>query len=301
VSEFKNNTGIDITKSDTINEENDKNKKIKDGKIIIEDAMKLTNYKSKLDLFTTLAQELLHKIQNRKLDEFFAIEEGLIENLKIDQKVLSSLLDEKGNFFDKIRLFLILNLTNNNGYLSNEDYNKFLKSFNNENKNNENEKSENNLISDKNEININNFLNLIKKFKNKNNTENKNVYKYITNSITNNLKFFGETISFGIQNYNKKFENKITKIVSSLMLQSFDKDSSEMKNYIYIDPKYSNKKLNDNNFDNFENSIVFIIGSTNFDEYQNLKNFNKNIILGSTEILNTEQFLSQLNISNFEF
>jgi hypothetical protein len=65
--------------------------------------MKLTNNKNKLDSLTTMTQELLHKIKLRKLDEFFAIEDGIIESQKIDKKILSSLILEKGffNFFKK--------------------------------------------------------------------------------------------------------------------------------------------------------------------------------------------------------
>jgi hypothetical protein len=79
--------------------------------------------------------------------------------------------------------------------------------------------------------------------------------------------------------------------VNSLMSQ--DKNDEDVKDYIYLDPKNTSKKMM-NNFDYFESSIVFMLGSSNYDEYQNLKNFNKNIIFGSTEIIRSDDFLFQI-------
>ncbi|OLY80127.1 Protein sly1 [Smittium mucronatum] len=77
---------------------------------------------------------------------------------------------------------------------------------------------------------------------------------------------------------------------------------------IFLDPLQSKqnnlnapgRSPNSNNSNRFQNSIVFIVGGANYLEYQNLLNYaNKstnprNIIYGSTDIVNPESFLWQL-------
>jgi len=77
-----------------------------------------------------------------------------------------------------------------------------------------------------------------------------------------------------------------------------------IQNYLYFDPKFP-RGTAPKKSTQFKEAIVFIVGGSNYVEYQNLKEYceksfengplqEKKIIYGSTELLNGEDFLKQL-------
>jgi len=60
-------------------------------------------------MHVNISYSVLHEIKTRKLDEFVAIEESLIENRQLDKNLLLTLVrdDKKGTIEDKLRLLLI--------------------------------------------------------------------------------------------------------------------------------------------------------------------------------------------------
>lgn len=94
----------------------------------------------------------------------------------------------------------------------------------------------------------------------------------------------------------------ITKIVDTIMEMKTDYG---VDGYLYFDPKVQKKPGRPASIPRkttpFKEAIVFTIGGGNYVEYQNLqdytkKNQTKKIIYGSTEIVNAEDFLTQLKI-----
>ncbi|KAJ8971431.1 hypothetical protein NQ314_000687 [Rhamnusium bicolor] len=107
----------------------------------------------------------------------------------------------------------------------------------------------------------------------------------------------------GVKNLVIKRHNlPVTKIVDNLM--DF-KNSQEMEEYLYLDPKQL--KLTDipRNRSPFQDAFVFVVGGGNYIEYQNLVDYAKakttagsakRIAYGSTTLNNAKQFLKQLSL-----
>jgi len=96
-------------------------------------------------------------------------------------------------------------------------------------------------------------------------------------------------------------EYYVTRIVDSIM--NLKESNLGIQNYLYFDPKFpmgsAPRKTTP-----FKEAIVFIVGGSNYVEYQNLKEYSlksdkgqlieKKVIYGSTEIVTGESFLKQL-------
>ncbi|KAI4463368.1 vesicle protein sorting-associated [Holotrichia oblita] len=107
----------------------------------------------------------------------------------------------------------------------------------------------------------------------------------------------------GVKNLVVKRHNlPVTKIVDHLM--EF-KNSHEMEEYHYLDPKQL--KLTDipRNRSPFQDAIIFIVGGGNYIEYQNLVDYakqktstgnTKRIVYGCSTLNNAKQFLKQLSM-----
>jgi hypothetical protein len=91
----------------------------------------------------------------------------------------------------------------------------------------------------------------------------------------------------------------VTKIMDSLMES---KSHSDTDDFLYFDPK--NPKKSDGlhipkSRLTFQHAVVFMLGGGNYSEYLNLKQYaqrtQKSIIYGTTELVNSHQFLTQLS------
>lgn len=81
------------------------------------------------------------------------------------------------------------------------------------------------------------------------------------------------------------------------------KNSQEMEEYDYLDPKQLRQMEIPRNRSPFQDAIVFIVGGGNYIEYQNLVDYakqktasgnTKKITYGSSTLMNAKQFLKQL-------
>src|SRR5690606_20039538 len=76
-NDFNTRTGLDIKEGEAIDD------KSKLSKSDLDEAMKLGDRKKKLDMHTNISYAIWHEVKSRKLDEFVAIEEQLIENRQV--------------------------------------------------------------------------------------------------------------------------------------------------------------------------------------------------------------------------
>jgi hypothetical protein len=83
------------------------------------------------------------------------------------------------------------------------------------------------------------------------------------------------------------------------------KNSPEMDDYHYLDPKQLRVTEIPRNRSPFQDAIVFIVGGGNYIEYQNLVDYakqktsagnTKRITYGSSTLANAKQFLKQLSL-----
>jgi sec1 family domain-containing protein 1 len=76
---------------------------------MVDDVMELIEGKKRINMHVNISYAVLHEIKTRKLDEYVAIEECLIENRQLDKDLLLTLVreDKKGTTEDKLRLLLI--------------------------------------------------------------------------------------------------------------------------------------------------------------------------------------------------
>ncbi|XP_076819899.1 sec1 family domain-containing protein 1-like [Clavelina lepadiformis] len=247
----------------------------------------LLEKKRLIDMHTTIATSVLSSIKERKLDEYFEMEEKLMSKTTTDKSVLDFINDpEGGEAEDKMRLFIIYYISQP----SNSD------------------------------INIDQFeqaleaagcdmapLKYIKRWR-QYVMPSTNTQQQLRGGGTKTIGMFSHLMSTGSQFVMegvknlvvKKHNLPITKILDSLMEL---KSSSDVENYRYFDPKLTRavdpgvgrSKMP------YNDAIVFVVGGGNYIEYHNLMDYVKNkpgkrVSYGCCELLNATEFLQELSL-----
>ena len=247
----------------------------------------LLEKKRLIDMHTTIATSLLSGIKERKLDEYFEMEEKLMSKTTSEKSVMDFINDpEGGTPEDKMRLFLIYYISQS----SNSEMN--LEQF---------EEALCNAGCDMTAIAY------IKRWK-KYTMPSTNIQQQLRGGGTKTIGMFSHLMSTGSQFVMegvknlvvKKHNLPITKILDSLMEL---KSSPEIESYRYFDPKLTRAvdpgagrtKMP------YNDAIVFVVGGGNYIEYHNLMDYvkskpNKRVSYGCSELLNASQFLTQLSL-----
>ncbi|KAJ5078191.1 sec1 family domain-containing protein [Anaeramoeba ignava] len=238
----------------------------------------LQKRKKEIDKHTSIATGILEQIQQRDLGTFFDVEQAVMGSSSTSsnefQDVLKLLRNPKGSSFDKLRLFLIYFISKQT--IKEDDLNVLLKTLEEQN------------IEYQSYYNHFNELKMLQK---------KQMQMNANSRSKNNNIFRDIAQKFGLHEMlPKRYELPITRVVSSIMNVKQDTKSA---NYFfdYLDPKKMPKYQTP-----FKSAIVFVVGGGNPSEFINLKQFSdsqqmkRNIIYGSTEIINAQEFLNQLSL-----
>uniref|UniRef100_A0A6G1SPT0 Sec1 family domain-containing protein 1 n=1 Tax=Aceria tosichella TaxID=561515 RepID=A0A6G1SPT0_9ACAR len=273
--------------------------------ILAESTAKLTNTMSSLQELlenkrvignhTTIAHAVLDEIKKRKLDNFFEIEEKIMNRNLIDRVTLDDMIanPDYGHPSDKYRLFLISYICDNPN-LTEEEAEKYVSVLEG--------------LGCKRSA-----FDYIKRWKtfSKINVASLQSSLQSSGGVLKTAGMFTKLMSQGSQFVMEGVKNlvlkehylPITKIVDGLM-DSASKVSQESLEYTYFDPKVQ-KDSEAKRKRTFQNAIVFIVGGGNYIEYQNLVDYcntksrsvsgTRHIIYGSTDLMNANQFLQQLS------
>jgi len=294
---------IDID-SDDLNKINE-NKSIGLGDLVTSTKEK----KRLMDLHTNLATDLMKNIRDRQIDCFFTMEEAIITRTMFDKKELTSLITSpvvgetggKGTLEDKLRLLLIYYLSTKN-IPSNEmdtyedaltkmgldltclQYFKKTKAFNesllaivnNQPSSGGANKGSGGTSTTSTGSTAGGFMSMITGYQ-------------------PNIENFASFFSQGVRSLLPKSKDLfVTRVVESIM----DLKNTLDQDYLYMDPKIQNKSNVPRRTTPFKEAIVFTVGGGNYVEYQNLQDYskksNKKIIYGTTELLTSKEFLSQV-------
>jgi len=263
---------------------------VNSGKAVIADFKYLTERKRTIDMHMYIATGLLNAIKERKIDEYFSMEETIVKLNK--QQLLEVINDpEKGKPEDKLRLFIMYMLSVEN--ITQEDFVEY----------------KNALIDAGCTVECLDYLRKIHAFtkmSNMTNTQNSGDLLGKFSSFGSKLKEGRiENLISGVKNiFPASKDLPITKIVDSLLDTGGFSSSSEHEEYLYFDPKSvkgSDPTKVPNNRMQFQDAIVFVVGGGNYNEYQNLleyanrQNPPKTITYGTTELLTAQEFIDQLN------
>lgn len=257
----------------------------------------LLENKRVIEMHTTIATSVLDEIKSRKLDNFFETEEKIMNRSLIDKASLNEMIADPsyGKPEDKYRLFLISYICDNPS-MSDDD-------------------------AEKNISILENFgckrsaYDYIQKWKtfSKINVATLQSSLQSSGGVPRTTSMFSKLMSQGSQFVMEGVKNLVlkehflplTKIVDGLM-DSNSKVSSESIEYLYFDPK-ALKENETPRKKNFQDAIVFVVGGGSYVEYQNLVDYTKSkskslsgahsskqIVYGSTDLMNASQFLAQL-------
>jgi hypothetical protein len=244
---------------------------------------------------TTIAHAVLDEIKKRKLDNFFEIEEKIMNRNLIDRVTLDDMIanPDYGHPNDKYRLFLISYICDNPN-LTDEEAEKY--------------------------VNVLESLgckrsafDYIKRWKTFSRINVASLQSSLQSSggVLKTAGMFSKLMSQGSQFVMEGVKNlvlkehylPITKIIDGLM-DSTSKVSQESLEYTYFDPK-AQRDSDVKRKKTFHSAIVFIVGGGNYIEYQNLVDYcnaksrsapgARHIIYGSTDLMNANQFLQQLS------
>ncbi|KRT80283.1 hypothetical protein AMK59_7355, partial [Oryctes borbonicus] len=285
VKKLKSSMGIDNESDMAISMVTDNTAKITSA---VNSLPQLIEKKRLIDMHTTVATEILNYIKSRKLDTFFEFEEKIMSRLTTDKNLLDIISDpEIGTPEDKMRLFIIYFICT--PHLSEAELKRFENALN--------------------EVGCDlSAMAYIKRWRSftKMSTAPSQYEGGGTKTVNMFSKLVSQGSSFvmeGVKNLVVKRHNlPVTRIVDHLM--DF-KNSQEMEEYHYLDPKQL--KLTDipRNRSPFQDAIVFIVGGGNYIEYQNLSDYAKQktstgnakrIVYGCSTLNNARQFLKQLSM-----
>lgn len=276
--------------------------------MLAESTAKLTNTMSSLQGLlenkrvignhTTIAHAVLDEIKQRKLDNFFEIEEKIMNRNLIDRMTLDDMLTnpDYGHPSDKYRLFLIAYICDNPN-LSDEEAEKYVNTLEG--------------LGCKRSA-----FDYVKRWKtfSKINVASLQSSLQSSGGVLKTANMFSKLMSQGSQFVMEGVKNlvlkehylPITKIVDGLMDVS-SKTSQESIDYAYFDPK-AQRDSEAPRKKTFQDAIVFVVGGGNYIEYQNLVDYcksksrsassqsgSRHVIYGSTDLMNATQFLQQLD------
>ncbi|KAG5882114.1 hypothetical protein JTB14_016877 [Gonioctena quinquepunctata] len=251
----------------------------------------LLEKKRLIDMHTSVATSILNCIKSRKLDTFFELEEKIMSKAQALEKPLMDILTDPGAGTpdDKLRLFIIFYICL--PHLSESDLQKY----------------ENALAEAGCDLSPLSYIKRWKSYTKMATGVNVNQYEGAgTKTVSMFSKLVSQGSSFvmeGVKNLVIKRHNlPVTKIVDNLM--DF-KNSPEMEDYHYLDPKQLKLTEIPRNRSPFQEAIVFVVGGGNYIEYQNLVDYakakttagsTKRISYGSTTLNNAKQFLKQFSL-----
>jgi hypothetical protein len=260
----------------------------------------LLEKKRLIDMHTNIATAVLENIKNRKLDEYFELEEKLMGRQSATAGSLTEALRnvEFGSADDRTRLGIINYIC---GDLSEADFNQCCEAL-----------QESGCDTSP--------LSYIKRWK---------MFATISRDAfagggTKTVSMFGKLLNQssqlvmeGVKNLVVKKHNlPVTRIVDAIMEM---KSLQEIEDYRYFDPKLlrvTDSSSIPRNRSPFQEAIVFLVGGGNYIEYQNLVDYRKSksssggaggsnssgfasgsrrITYGCTEMMNASQFLEQLS------
>ncbi|KAF2894636.1 hypothetical protein ILUMI_11534 [Ignelater luminosus] len=248
----------------------------------------LLEKKRLIDMHTTIATAILNYIKSRKFDTFFEFEEKIMSKANVEKGLVDILSDpDTGTPEDKMRLFIIYYICT--PYISDADYSKYETTL---------QEAGCDLLP----------LVYIKRWKSYTKmASGTNQYEGAgTKTVNMFSKLVSQGSSFvmeGVKNLVVKRHNlPVTRIVDHLM--DF-KNSAEMEDYHYLDPKQLKAADIPRNRSPFQDAFVFVVGGGNYVEYQNLVDYakqkttsgsTKRIVYGSTTLNSARQFLKQLSL-----
>ncbi|GJQ86624.1 Slh [Trypoxylus dichotomus] len=285
VKKLKSSMGIDNETDTALSMVTDNTAKITSA---VNSLPQLIEKKRLIDMHTTVATEILNCIKSRKLDTFFEFEEKIMSRMTTDKNLLDIISDpEIGTPEDKMRLFIIYYICT--PHLSEADLKRF----------------ENALNEAGCDLSAMAYIKRWRSF-----TKMSTAPSQYEGGGTKTVNMFSKLVSQGssfvmegVKNLVVKRHNlPVTRIVDHLM--EF-KNSQEMEEYHYLDPKQL--KLTDipRNRSPFQEAIVFVVGGGNYIEYQNLSDYAKQktstgnakrIVYGCSTLNNGRQFLKQLSM-----
>ncbi|CAG9761892.1 unnamed protein product [Ceutorhynchus assimilis] len=288
VKKLKSSMGIDNESEAAVAMVTDNTAKITSA---VQSLPQLLEKKRLIDMHTSLATAILNNIKLRKLDTFFELEEKIMSKTQQLEKALLDLIEDKqaGNLDDKMRLFIIYYICA--PHLTEADLKKF----------------ENALVEAGCDLSPLAYIKRWKGFIKMASGTSINQYE---GAGTKTVNMFSKLVSQGsnfvmegVKNLVVKRHNlPVTKIVDHLM--DF-KNSQEMDEYHYLDPKQLKLTEIPKNRSPFQDAIVFIVGGGNYIEYQNLVDYAKakttagnikRITYGASTLNNAKQFLHQLSL-----
>ncbi|KAL1506571.1 hypothetical protein ABEB36_005906 [Hypothenemus hampei] len=288
VKKLKSSMGIDNENEAAVAMLTDNTSKITSA---VQSLPQLLEKKRLLDMHTSIATSILNDIKARKLDTFFELEEKIMSKTQqLEKQILDIISDpEAGNIDDKMRLFIIYYICIT--HLSDSELKKF----------------ENTLTEAGCDLSPLAYVKRWKSFTKMSSGTTLNQYE---GAGTKRINMFSKLVSQGsnfvmegVKNLVVKRHNlPVTKIVDHLMEL---KNSPEMEEYHYLDPKQLKVSEIPKNRAAFQDAVVFVIGGGNYIEYQNLVDYAKakttagsikRITYGSSTLINAKQFLHQLSL-----
>ncbi|KAI9102828.1 Sec1-like protein [Phlyctochytrium arcticum] len=264
----------------------------------------LTERKRLLDMHMNIATSLLRTIQERHLDQFFAIEEAITKQTKAN--ILEIIRDPKKTTDDKLRLISFHYLSVEG--VSKEDLAEY----------------ETAMAAAGCPTGALKYLQQVRAFSrmaaatqipsSQPSAANDLLGRFtsIGSKLTDHLKDAGvsnhfENLVSGVKNLLPvRKEAPATRIVENLMDH---RETPEMEEFLYLDPKLPRGQTvpkgpgQGRGKTPFSEAIVFVVGGGNYLEYQNLVEFTqraslqkRRITYGSTEIVSPQEFLKQLEV-----
>jgi hypothetical protein len=265
VNDFNEKTGLKIGQDSEESFSNDKAL----SQDVVDQVLFLMDGKKRLNTHVNISMAILNEIKVRKIDRLVSIEESIIDNKKFDKKVLQSLVDPSIPLEDRLRLTLICHLS----YIlhgapppgiTKQEFDQIIADL---------EKT----VKDQRGTTTLPEINAIKKL-----CQNTQVTKveesHFMNMIGSNLKLFGQSIIAPPQNDTLP----ITKLIGSF-------EDGIPSGYVSLDKNHKG----------FDDVVIFVNGSGNYMEYQNLMDYgkktNKNIHYGCCKIQTGNEFLMDLS------
>ncbi|KAG0664474.1 Vesicle trafficking between the ER and Golgi [Maudiozyma exigua] len=271
---------------------------------VVQKLPELTKRKNIIDTHVNIFSGLLEQLEDKRLDTFFEIEQDP-NNSKLRANFEEILKDGKtNNLQDKMRSFIVLYLTSNSGLP--KDFIQEVETYFKEH--------ECDITVLKYIYKLREYMQLSSKTLQNKSLEDGNAKKSSDNNLSlSSLYSLTEgrlpgTVGNLISGIKKLLPEKktipITNVVEAIMdpMNSSEKNLETTDNYIYIDPKItrgSHTKKPKRQF--YNKSIVFVIGGSNYLEYQNLQEWAhsqlhnlKKVMYGGTNLITPNEFLEEI-------
>lgn len=252
----------------------------------------LIERKKRIDMHTNVATALLDEIKERKLDTFFEAEEKMITRSSMDKSVLDIISDPSaGTPADKLRLFLIYYILSPE--VTDSDLSQFTAALES-------------VGADMTPLAYIKRWRAYTRMAGNPRAQQLGSHSASTSSMStmfSQLVITGHKyVMEGMKNFVVGPKNlPVTRVVEQLMEL---KTTKETEDYRYFDPKMlrvPDSSSIPRSRTPFQEAYVFMVGGGNYIEYQNLQEYckrhqgSKKITYGTSELMNAQQFLTQLS------